>query len=172
MINKEKPIYSFDQIQEKVKEAAKWIESQSFEQPPILIGVLNGCIRFYGDLLNYLDIDVEMDFVSISSYNGTKSTGEITLLKDIKKNIENRDVIIVEDIVDTGLSIKWLDGYLKSKNPKSLQYLILVTRKGATSPVELDHVCLEVNDEYIVGYGFDVEDKYRTRNGIYEYIQK
>lgn len=167
---KKTPIYSFDEIQEKIKDAAKWIESQNYDQTPLLVGVLNGCVRFYGDLLNYLDIDVEIDFISISSYDGTKSSGDVKLLKDFKKDISNRDIIVVEDIVDSGLSIKWLDKFIKDKNPKSLKYLVLATRKGAVSPIEIDHVCLEVNDEYIVGYGFDADEKYRTLNGIFEYV--
>lgn len=169
---KKTPIYTYEEVQEQVQKAAKWIESQKFDSKPIMIGVLNGCIRFYADLMTYLEIDTDIDFLAVSSYDGTKSTGQMNVLKQLKKSIENRHVIIIEDIVDGGDTIKFLDKYLKDQNPKSLSYVVLVTRKGNVSPVNLDYICLEVEDQYIVGYGFDANEQHRNLNGIFEYVSE
>lgn len=169
---KEKPIYTYKQIQKEVEKAAKWINMQQYEQKPVMIGILNGCIRFYSDLMYYLDIDVDIDFLALSSYDSTKSSNNIKILKELKKTLKNRDVIVVEDIVDSGNSIKFIENYIKMQNPKSIKYVVLVTRKNKKSPINLDYTCLEIQDEFIVGYGFDAYEKHRNLNGIFEYINE
>lgn len=167
---KSKPIYTYEEIQAKVEEAANWIQEQNFDSKPIMIGILNGCIRFYADLMTYLEIDTDIDFLAVSSYDGTTSTNTMNILKKLKKSVEGKHVIVIEDIVDGGQTISFIDKYLKEQNPKSISYVVLVTRENHKSPVNIDHVCLQVQDQYIVGYGFDANEQYRNLNGIFEYI--
>lgn len=128
------------------------------EKPPVLLCVMKGAMNFAADLMKYLTIDVYFDYVQVSSWSGTKSTGEIKMLKDVSVDLKGRDVIVVEDIVDTGLSMHYLYEYLKKNySPSSLKVCVLFDKpSGRKIEFKADYVghCLEGN-EFLVGYGLD-----------------
>lgn len=131
----------------------------------ILVGILKGSIPFIADLMRKIKLDdLQIDFMSVSSYGrSTKSSGVVRILKDLDSDIKNKDVIIVEDIIDTGLTLAYLKEYLQGRNPKSLKICTLLD-KPSRRKVEIqgDYTGFEVEDKFIVGYGLDVDQKYRN----------
>jgi len=160
-------------IQNRVKEISDEISQQCGEsgQPPIIIGVLNGAFMFVADLVRYLSIDCEVDFIKISSYaSATSSTGTVRLIKDISADITNRHVIIVEDIVDTGLSLKFLRKRMLETNPRSLSFAtFLLKPEIAKINFEIDWIGFEIENKFVVGYGLDYDQKYRGLTSIHIY---
>ena len=140
-------------------------------EPPVLICVMNGALNFTADLMKHINVDVQFDYVQVKSYQGTKTTGKVDMIKDVSLPIEGKDVIIVEDIVDTGLSMKFLTGYLKQTyHPKNVSVCALFDKpKGRITDVEVRYVghVLEGN-EFLVGYGLDY--KGFARNVPYVFI--
>lgn len=161
-------LISNDQIQSRIKEIADQISEKFKAEIPILIGVLNGSFIFISDLMRELNIDCEMDFIKISSYAGKESVGTVTLLKDISANITDRHVIIVEDIIDSGLTIKFLRDRLEGANPKSVTIVTLLLKPDiAKLDFEVDYVGFEIPPEFVVGYGLDYNQKLRHLPEIY-----
>jgi len=152
-----------DEIQEKVAELAKQIDKDYEGKEPVIISVLNGAVFFTTDLLKKMKTPVELQFVQVSSYKGTESTGEIKMKKDLDISIKGRDVLIVEDIIDTGHTLKSLKSYLLSKNPASLKIACLNDKKARRQvDMEADYVVFNIEDKFVVGYGLDYNDKYRN----------
>jgi len=156
------------QIKKKVKKLASVISKDYANKVPIFIGVLNGCFIFLADLLRELSIECEVDFIKLSSYTGEESTGTVHLLKDISADITNRDVIIAEDIVDTGLTMNFLKTRLEDAGPSSLKIVTLLFKKEvARLNFKLDYVGFEIPSDFVVGYGLDYDQKMRNLKGVF-----
>ncbi|MBC8345361.1 MAG: hypoxanthine phosphoribosyltransferase [Candidatus Marinimicrobia bacterium] len=169
-INKEKLIVliSENQIQEKVREIAADISKKYDGDAPILIGILNGSFIFCADLMREMDINCEIDFIKVSSYTGTQSVGTVKLRKDISADITNRHVIIVEDIIDSGLTIKFIKDRMLEAGPKSVAIVTLLMKPDiANLDFDIDWVGFEIPPEFVVGYGLDYDQLYRNLKAIY-----
>jgi hypoxanthine phosphoribosyltransferase len=157
-----KLLLSEAEIKKRVKTLAKRISKDYKGKSPIFIGILNGCYVFMADLLREIDLDVEVDFVKIRSYEGDSSTGTIKFRKDISANIDDRHVIIVEDIIDSGFTINFLVNRLKNSGPKSVAVATaLFKKKVAKLDFEVNYIGFEIPTEFVVGYGLDYDEKYR-----------
>ena len=153
-----------EQIQEKVRELGARITQDYAGEKLLLVGVLRGAVVVMGDLMRRIDLPCEIDFMDISSYgSGASSSGVVRILKDLEEDITNRHVLIVEDIIDTGLTLSYLRRSLLARKPASLEICTLLT-KPARRRVELDikYLGFEVPDEFVVGYGLDYAGAYRN----------
>ena len=150
-------------LQERVREVAKDIRSDAGNQPILLLGVLKGAFMFMADLMRHIGGDVTCDFISVSSYVGSTSSGEVQIRKDVDSPLEGRHVIIVEDIVDTGLTLHYLQGILQKRNPASLKTACLLSKPSRRkAPVPVDYIGFEIEDKFVVGYGLDFNERYRN----------
>jgi hypoxanthine phosphoribosyltransferase len=157
-------LISSSEIQEKVRELGERITGDYRGERPLLVGVLRGAVIVLGDLMRNIDLPCEIDFMDISSYGtGTSSSGVVRILKDLEEDITGRHVLIVEDIIDTGLTLSYLRRSLLARKPASLEVCALLT-KPARRRVELDikYLGFEVPDEFVVGYGLDYAGAYRN----------
>ena len=156
-------------ISQRIKEIANEISSLYHNKNPILIGILNGSFIFMSDLIRQLSIDCEVDFIKISSYLGRKSTGNIKMSKGLDLDIEDRSVIIVEDIIDTGKSISYLYDYISNLNPKDIAVISLLAKKRISKlNFNIDFIGFEISSEFVVGYGLDYNQKLRNLKSIYK----
>ncbi len=161
-------LISAEQIATRVCEMGEEISQDYYGREPIFVGVLNGSFIFMADLVRELDIDCEVDFIKLSSYEGTASSGTIHLRKDISSDVTGRDVIIVEDIVDSGLTINFLKSRIEDAGPSSVAVVtLLFKREVAQLNFDLDYVGFEVPPDYVVGYGLDADQKRRNLKGIF-----
>lgn len=161
-------LISEKEIQSRTKEIADELSNKFKDEIPILIGVLNGSFIFLSDLMRKMTIDCEMDFIKLSSYAGKESVGTVTLLKDISANITGRHVIIVEDIIDSGLTIKFLRDRLQGAKPMSVTIVTLLLKPEiANLDFKVDYVGFEIPPEFVVGYGLDYNQKLRHLPEIY-----
>ncbi|MDD3716130.1 MAG: hypoxanthine phosphoribosyltransferase [Candidatus Marinimicrobia bacterium] len=163
-------LISEEEIQERVKQIARQISAdyEGKSKPPIMIGVLNGSFYFMADLLRAMSIEAEMDFIKISSYHKISSSGTIRLIKDISADISKRDVILVEDIIDTGLSINYLRNHFLNSHPASVRVVALLYKRSITKvDVEPEYVGFEIPDKFVVGYGLDIDQQYRRLRDIF-----
>lgn len=138
------------------------------EEPPILVGILKGSTLFLADLMRAMPIDVNVEFMAVSSYspNGEQS-GVVRIIKDLDVNVMDRDVVIVEDIVDTGLTLNYLRKTLTARSPASLRAITLIDKSvRRIVPVELEHRGFEIDDVFVVGYGLDFQGLYRNVQGL------
>ncbi len=157
-----KLLISESEIKKRVKVLANKINEDYKGKNPIFIGILNGCYVFMADLLREIELDVEVDFVKIRSYEGDSSTGTIKFRKDISANINGRDIIIVEDIIDSGFTINFLVNRLRNSGPKSVAVATaLFKNEVAKLDFDVDYVGFEIPPEFVVGYGLDYNEKYR-----------
>jgi hypoxanthine phosphoribosyltransferase len=159
-------ILTESQIKGKVKELAAQITKDYSDKPPIVIGILKGSVIFLSDLIRSVDLPIRLDFIAVSSYGSEMtSSGVVRIQYDLKISIEGRDVLVVEDIVDTGLTLAYLMENFATRRPKSIKICALLDKKEARkSDVELkiDYVGFEVPDQFLVGYGLDYDEKYRN----------
>lgn len=167
-------LISEERIQKRVEKIGSEISKDFESKIPIIIGVLNGSFLFMADLVRNINIDYEVDFIKISSYgNSTKSSGTVRLVKDISADITGRDLIIVEDIVDTGLSIEFLFNRLQEAKPNSISF---VTCLKKPTKVDVDHlvnyVGFNIEDSFVIGYGLDLAQKFRGLSSIYKLTPK
>jgi hypoxanthine phosphoribosyltransferase len=158
--------YTEEELTAATKELAARI-SEDFrdaQEGIVLIGVLKGCALFYGQLLRYITVPVETEFMQVSSYEGTESTHTITLKKDVdEKIIAGKNVIVVEDLIDTGNTLFWLVDHLKKKNPKVVKLLTLLDKPARrTADITVDYAGLPCPDKFVVGYGMDFNEMYRN----------
>jgi len=152
------------EIQEKVREMAELITEDYGGEKPLLVGILRGAVVVLGDLMRNIDLLCEIDFMDISSYGtGTSSSGVVRILKDLEEDITDRHVLIVEDIIDTGLTLSYLRRSLLARKPASLEICALLS-KPSRRRVDLDvkYLGFEVPDEFVVGYGLDFAGAYRN----------
>lgn len=164
-----RPLIDSSRITTRIQEIAKQIEHDYKEKCPIFIAVMNGAYILVADLMRELKIDSEVDFIKISSYeNQVNSMGTVRLVKDISADITGRDVIIVEDIIDSGLSAKFLRNRMKEAKPTSLAFVTLLFKKEvARIDFEIDYVGFEIGKEFVIGYGLDYGQKYRNLKDIW-----
>ncbi|MBF0715387.1 hypoxanthine phosphoribosyltransferase [Gemelliphila palaticanis] len=162
----EKVLFSHEEIVIASKRIAKEIEEdyKDKEKEPVLLCTLKGALPFMAELMKHIDIHVVTDFIDVASYHGgTESTGSIILRKDVTMDLENRDVIVVEDIVDTGRTLNHLLNYLRERNVKSVACASLVDKPEARLvDVQAEYVGIESPNEFLVGFGLDYEEKYRN----------
>lgn len=163
------PFLSEEAIQKRVKELAGQISSDYRDKIPIFIGILNGAFLFMSDLLKSIKVDCEIDFLKLSSYGDEKiSSGKVELLKDLNCQVENRDIIVVEDIVDSGLSMKFIDDLIKVHNPRSLRIVsLLVKPKSIKYDVKIDYIGYNIENNFVIGYGLDYAQKFRNLRSIF-----
>ncbi len=156
-------------IRNRIRELAQTISQDYCGKIPVFIGVLNGSFLFFADLIRELTIDCEVDFVKISSYgNSTKSSGKIKILKGLDCDIRGRDVIVVEDIIDSGLSVNFLRKWIGEHKPGSLRFVSLLIKEGAAEvSYECEYVGFRIPNKFVVGYGLDYAQLYRNLPGIY-----
>ena len=157
-------LVSAEDLQRRVAELGAQISRDYAGKPLLLIGVLKGAVFFLSDLMRHVDIPVEIDFMAVASYgSATDSSGVVRILKDLDAAIEGRDVLIVEDIVDSGLTLQYLMRNLGSRNPRTLEVCALLV-KPARRKVELPtkYVGFEIEDRFVVGYGLDYAERYRN----------
>src|SRR5689334_9420522 len=157
-------LFTEEQIHARLRELAAEIEKDYDGKDILLVGVLRGAVMVMADLARSFTRHVEMDWMAISSYgSGTKSSGVVRIQKDLDTDITNRHVLIVEDIIDTGLTLSWLVSNLESRKPASLELCTAFVKPGAAKmQVPVKYVGLELPDEFVVGYGLDYAEKYRN----------
>ena len=157
-------ILSEEQIALKVTELAKRIEKDFEGEELLVVGILKGASVFVSDLIRKINLDVNIDFMSVSSYgNGTESSGTVRILKDLDVDIAGKNVLIVEDIIDSGLTLSNLVKELNIRNPKSLKLCTLLDKpQRRKSNIPVDYVGFVIEDKFIVGYGIDWAEKYRN----------
>ena len=157
-----KVLISQEEIENKVSELANEINSKYKGKELVVIGILKGAFIVVSDLAKQLDLDVTFDFMSIKSYYGSESTGQVKIVKDLEYDITNKNVLIVEDIYDTGLTLSNLKKLLESRNPKSIEvFSMFVKKEVAQDPIEINYSGFEIGPEFVVGYGLDYNGKYR-----------
>lgn len=163
-----KILLSEEQIQKKVYELGKQISEEYKGKNPIMICILRGAVFFLTDLLKNISEPLEIDFLSLSSYGtSTKSSGVVKIRKDIDTDILNRHVIIVEDIVDSGLTLKYIYDYLEKHNPASVKICVLLDKPQAHEiDIKIDFLGFEIENDFVVGYGLDYSEKYRNLSYI------
>jgi hypoxanthine phosphoribosyltransferase len=160
----EKVIVNEEQLQNRLKEIARQIESDYRDQDLLLVGVLKGAVMVMADLTRHINRHVEIDWMAVSSYgSGTKSSGVVRILKDLDRDITGKNVLIIEDIVDTGLTLDWLSQNLKSRGAGSVE-IMTVLRKPDAAMVKVDvrYVGFDIPKDFVIGYGLDFNEKYRN----------
>ena len=157
-------MYSEEDIKAKVKEIAKQIEKDYAGEELLVVGILKGASVFCADLIREINLDVQMDFMVVSSYgSGPESSGTVKIIKDLDVDIENKNVLIVEDIIDSGLTLSSLVKALNTRKPKSLKLCTLLDKpERRTSDIKVDYIGYVIEDKFIVGYGIDYNEKYRN----------
>ena len=161
------------EILERVKRVAEQINKDMAGKNPLFLAVLNGSFIFAADLMRFINIPSEISFVKLASYEGTTSTGEIKEVIGLNEDISGRDVIIVEDIVDTGSTMKRMLETLGTRNPRSLHICTLLLKPGKLAvPLNVEYVAMEIPNDFIVGYGLDYDQKGRSLRDIYTLVQE
>lgn len=151
-------------IQQRTREIARELDAEYGDDVPLLIGVLNGAVAFMTDLMRAMTIPVEIDFMAVSSYGAaTQSSGVVRILKDLDREIDGRRVIVVEDIVDSGLTLQYLIDVLQRRNPQDLRIVALLKKeKPGAIEVQVDKIGFAIPDEFVIGYGLDYAGQYRN----------
>lgn len=158
-----KVLISQEEIQKRLYELAAQLDKDYEGKEIVVLCVMRGGVFFTVDLTLKMKTKMKYEFMTISSYEGTESTGQIRLVQDLRESIEGKDVLILEDIVDTGRSMAYLLEYLKSKKPNSLKLCVLANKAERREvEVPIDYIGFEVPNKYIVGYGFDIDNAYRN----------
>jgi hypoxanthine phosphoribosyltransferase len=166
-----KVLLSHDEIQTRVAEMGKQISADYAGREPHLVGVLKGACTFMTDLCRAMDVPLTLDYIAVSSYGAaTKTSGEVKLIKDLDQGLDGRDLLVVEDIVDTGLTLNYLLKVLRARGPRSLKVAALLSkpsRRLVETPV--DYVGFTIDDLFVVGYGLDYNERYRNLRDIVVY---
>jgi hypoxanthine phosphoribosyltransferase len=159
------------ELQQRISELGKDITSDYAEHPPLLVGVLKGAFMFMSDLARAIDLPVEFDFMAVSSYgSATRTSGVVRIVKDLDLDLTGRHVLIVEDIVDSGLTLQYLRKNLRSRGPASLEVCALLVKEGLQKgDPDLKYVGFRIPPDFVVGYGLDVAEKFRNLPYIAEY---
>ena len=163
--NIERVLLSREQIESKVTELAAILTEEYADKNPVFIGVLKGVVMFFADVVRKVNIPCQIDFMCISSYSGTESTGNMQVKMDINTKIQDRHVVIVEDIFDTGRSLDFTYRHLLAKEPASIKIVTLLDkpeRRDANVSLQADYTGFVIPNEFVVGYGMDYDEKYRN----------
>ena len=163
-----KVLFTEDQIQERLREMAAQIDRDYEGKDLLIVGVLKGAVMVMADLARSLESHVQMDWMAVSSYgSGTQSSGVVRILKDLDADISDRHVLIVDEIIDTGLTLTWLTSNLASRNPASVEIATLLRKPEAQRmPVDVKYVGFDIPNEFVVGYGLDFKERYRNLRDI------
>lgn len=169
-----KVLFSQEQIQKRIDGVAKEINDFYKGEPIIVVPLLRGGFMFASDLVRRLDMLVEMDFITTASYgNGKVSSGDVKIFSDLRSNVEGKNVLIVDDIIDSGHTLKFMKDYISIKKPKSLKIATMLDKPSRrTQDVNSDFVGFEVDDLFIVGYGLDYENNYRNIPYIFAFLEE
>ena len=166
-----KVLLSHDVIQGRIREMGAEITRDYAGREPHLVGVLKGALPFMVDLMRCIDLSVTLDYIAVSSYGAaTKTSGEVKLVKDLDQGLEGRDLLVVEDIVDTGLTLNYLMNVLRARGPRTLKVAALLSkpsRRLVETPV--DYTGFSIEDQFVVGYGLDYNEKHRNLRDIMVY---
>ena len=170
MINKiemegdiERVLFSEEQLKSRIKEVGAQISKDYYGKDPVVVGILKGVVPFYSAMVQSITIPLEEDFMCVSSYSGIESTGKIILRKDVDADIRGRHVLILEDILDSGRTLKAIVEMLKDRKPASVKICTLFDKpEGRKIPLEADYVCYNVPNEFVVGFGLDYDGFYRN----------
>ncbi len=163
--NIQRVLISEEQIREKVAQLAQQLKQDYADKDPVFVGVLKGVVVFYGDMVRALDFPCEFDFMWISSYKGTESTGKMIVKQDLSSDIKGRHVVILEDIYDTGNSLSFTYQHLLSKEPASLKICTLLDKPERRNPavtLQPDYTGFVIPNEFVVGYGMDFDEHFRN----------
>ncbi|HZP28887.1 MAG TPA: hypoxanthine phosphoribosyltransferase [Acidimicrobiia bacterium] len=162
-----------DELQQRIAEIGKEITSDYAGRPPLLVGVLKGAFVFMSDLSRAIDLPVEFDFMAVSSYgSATRTSGVVRIIKDLDLDLTDRDVLIVEDIVDSGLTLAYLRKNLAARGPRSLEVCALLVKEGLQKvDLDLRYVGFRIPPRFVVGYGLDVGERYRNLPRIHEFVE-
>ncbi|MFV0246346.1 MAG: hypoxanthine phosphoribosyltransferase [Mycoplasmatales bacterium] len=157
-------------IQMKVQEIATYLDNKYKDQNPVVVGIMRGALYFMSDLTKNMKIDLEVDVMCLSSYGtDTKTSGKVKILKDLDLDITNRPVIVLEDIVDTGTTLKYLKEYFKHQSAKSVETIAIFEKEGTnTENIKADLIGFTLPNEFLVGYGLDYAHKYRHLPQVYK----
>ena len=168
-LNTELSMYlSKDDINNRLKEMANQLSEKYCDACPVIIGILNGSFVFMADLIRKIDFECEIDFMKVNSYVGKETSGKVQLEKDININIDNRRVIIVEDIIDSGLTMDYLHKHISAYNPKDITIVtLLLKNNNHTLNFNIDIVGFEITSEFVVGYGLDLDQRFRQLDSLY-----
>ena len=161
----EKILLNEDEIVARCKELGQQItqEYKNNEQPPLLVALLKGSVPFLAELIKHIDLDIQFDFMDVSSYAGTESIGDIKIIKDLDCSVKNLDILLVEDIVDTGRTLKTVKAMLKNKGAKTVRVVTLLDKPDRrVVDIEADYTGFEIPNEFVVGFGLDFNQKYRN----------
>jgi len=159
---------SKDDINNRLKEMANQLSEKYCDECPVIIGILNGSFVFMADLIRKIDFECEIDFMKVNSYVGKETSGKVQLEKDININIDNRRVIIVEDIIDSGLTMNYLHKHISAYNPKDITIVTLLSKNNNhTLNFNIDIVGFEITSEFVVGYGLDLDQRFRQLDSLY-----
>jgi hypoxanthine phosphoribosyltransferase len=164
-------VVSAKEVHDRVCELGHQITKDYAANPPLLVGVLKGAINFMSDLMRAIELPVEVDFMAVSSYGAaTKTSGVVRIVKDLDVDLLNRDVLVVEDVVDSGLTLNYLRQYLGARSPASLEVCALLVKEGEQRVEQsLKYVGFVIPSHFVVGYGLDVNERYRNLDAIYTY---
>src|SRR5262245_21591218 len=159
------------ELQERICDLGKEIASDYAANPPLLVGILKGAFMFMADLSRAIDLPVEFDFMAVSSYgSATRTSGVVRIMKDLDIDLTNRHVLIVEDIVDSGLTLAYLRKNLRARNPASLEVCALLVKEGLQRvDPDLKYVGFRIPNRFVIGYGLDVAERYRNLPFVAEY---
>ncbi|MFZ5998146.1 MAG: hypoxanthine phosphoribosyltransferase [Nitrospirota bacterium] len=158
-----KPLFTTEQINDKVTELAERISQDYAGKEVLAVGILKGSFMFFADLIRALKIPVSVDFIISSSYVKTDSSGKTSIYYDVRENIKGRDVLLIDDIIDTGISLNIIRESLLSKGPASLRICVLLDKEERrVTRVPLDYIGFRIPNQFVVGYGLDYENKYRN----------
>ena len=156
-------LFSAEQIQQRVQELGKQIAEDYGGREPHLITIVKGSIPFISDLMRAMDTNLSLDLLGVSSYEGTLSSGEVRLTKDLDHSIEGRHVLVVEDIIDTGLTLSYVLRNLRQRAPASLKVVTFLDKPdGRGTQIDADYVGFTIPDEFVIGYGLDWNQRYRN----------
>ena len=156
-------LVSEEQLRERVHEIGAEISRDYAGKEPLFVGVLKGCFIFMADLMRHVTINCSMDFMAVSSYSGTTSTGAVKINKDLSQDIAGKDLILVEDILDSGVTLNYLKNYLSVRKPASIHVVTLMDKPARRkADIYADYSCFEVPDAFVVGYGLDYNERYRN----------
>ena len=151
------------EIQDRIKIVADKIQKDYDNEEIVIVCILKGAAFFATELAKRINLPIIMEFMKVSSYEGTESSGKINFTLDISTDIQNKNVVIVEDIIDTGRTLKYLKEYLTKKSPKSLKICTLLNKKERrVVDLEPDYLCFDIPDKFVIGYGLDYDEKYRN----------
>ena len=159
---------SKDDINNRLKEMANQLSEKYCDECPVIIGILNGSFVFMADLIRKIDFECEIDFMKVNSYVGKETSGKVQLEKDITINIEDKRVIIVEDIIDSGLTMDYLHKHISAYNPKDITIVTLISKNNSyTLNFNIDIVGFKITSEFVVGYGLDLDQRFRQLDSLY-----